>query len=202
MEQQDNGLCATATDEDGNTVSITLQEEKTACQNVERQRENLKSIFMKSGNTIFSVTDVKLDCGIYFIPAGKITQWRRDLLDLLTEERERQREKSTMLFPKTTHPYPIPVLDYKGNIHNKKAEEFYHLHQVRETAPSFENEQPANVPVMTCKHCLRYALGYCKKQDKNANDIKEPLTLTANDGKEYRLEFDCNACEMKIIAQQ
>lgn len=202
LTEQGNGLCATATDEDGNTVSITLQEEKTACQNVERQRENLKSIFMKSGNTIFSVTDVKLDCGIYFIPAGKITQWRRDLLDLLTEEREKRREKSSMVFSKTSHPYPIPVLDYKGNIHNKKAEEFYHLHQVRETAPSFESEQPANVPVMTCKHCLRYALGYCKKQDKNANDIKEPLTLTANDGKEYRLEFDCNACEMKIIAQQ
>ena len=52
---------------------------------------------------------------------------------------------------------------------------------------------------MTCKHCLRHTLGYCKKLDKTANDIQEPLTLTANNGKEYHLSFDCRNCEMSII---
>lgn len=199
LTETKEGFEATATDEEGISATLPLQEGKTPCENEERQRDNLRNIFTKSGNTIFHVTNVELNCGIYFIPAGKITQWRRELLQQLETEREAKREKSRLIFPQTTHAFPLKELDYTGNVHNDSARRFYQQHGVENIAPSFESRPPQNVPVMTCKHCLRHTLGYCKKQDKAANDIQEPLTLIANNGKEYRLSFDCQACEMTII---
>ena len=199
IEETDKGFSATATDEDGISTTLPLNEGKTPCENKERQRDNIRNIFSKSGNTIFHVQSMDLKGDIYFIPAGKLTQWRRDLLQQLETERETRREKSELYFPKTFHPFPYNELDYKGNVHNESARYFYQQHGVEKIAPSFEKNPLKNVPVMTCKHCLRYTLGYCKKQDKAANNIHEPLTLTANNGKEYRLSFNCQTCEMSII---
>lgn len=201
LTEDAEGLTATAIDEDNITTVITIPNEKEACKNPDRQRENIVSIFKKSGNTIFQINEVDIKCDVYFIPAGVITQWRRDLLEALEAERAKQRRKSEIIFPQTSHPYIARELDYRGNVHNQKAKEFYTQHQVERIAPSFEKEPQGGVPVMTCKHCLRHTLGYCKKQDKAANEIKEPLTLTANNGKEYTLHFDCQACEMTIIAK-
>lgn len=199
IHETEEGFSATAKDEDGISANIPLNTEKIPCENEERQKDNIRNIFEKSGNTIFRVTEVELNCGIYFIPAGKLTPWRRDLLQLLATERETKREKSQLYFPKTTHTFPLKELDYTGNVHNESARSFYLQHGVERIAPSFEKNPPQNVPVMTCKHCLRYTLGYCKKQDKAANNIHEPLILTANNGKEYRLSFNCQTCEMSII---
>ena len=199
INETEKGFSATARDEDGISATLSLDTEKIPCENEERQRDNIRNIFEKSGNTIFRVSEVELNCGIYFIPAGKLTPWRRDLLQQLATERESGRGKSQLYFPKTTHAFPLKELDYTGNVHNESARNFYLQHGVEKIAPSFEKDPPRNVPVMTCKHCLRYTLGYCKKQDKAANNIQEPLILTANNGKEYRLSFNCKTCEMSII---
>lgn len=201
LAKQGDELIATALDEEGVSASLSYTGVLEACKSPERQKENIVSTFKKSGNTIFRVEEVAIQSDIYFIPAGALTQWRRDLLEALEEKRLQSRERPEIVFPKTSHPYIKQAVDYRGNIHNQKAKDFLTQHQVVQIADSFEKRPLPGVPVMTCKHCLRYTLGYCKKQDKNANDIKEPLTLRANNGKEYTLQFDCQACEMTIIAQ-
>ncbi len=194
-------LTATITDEDNISAEMDFTGEKVECKTPDKQKENIISTFKKSGNTIFHIKEVEIKSQIYFIPAGILTQWRRDLLSRLCEEREKRRTIIGSKFPHTSHPFPSKSLDYRGNIHNQQAKRFYSEHQVEQMTDSFEKKPLPGVPVMTCKHCLRHALGYCKKQDAQAKEIKEPLTLTANNGKEYTLEFDCNACEMKIIAK-
>lgn len=201
IEERDNQLIATISDEDNISATIGYTATLEPCKSPDRQRENIIAIFKKSGNTIFRVDEVTIRCDIYFIPAGALTQWRRDLLEVLTAERLRQRHRSEIHFPKTDHPYIVQELDYRGNVHNQKAKEFFEQHHVKRIADSFEKKAVAGVPVMTCKHCLRYALGYCKLHDKAKDSIQEPLTLTANNGKAYTLSFDCKACEMTILAQ-
>ena len=54
---------------------------------------------------------------------------------------------------------------------------------------------------MQCRHCLRYALGYCVKHGGCAPQWKEPLFLRLGDGRRFRLEFDCRHCQMNVYAE-
>lgn len=56
---------------------------------------------------------------------------------------------------------------------------------------------PSTQPLMTCRHCLRYSLGACKR-DPNARNLPEPLFLRLGDGTRLRLQFDCEDCLMLV----
>jgi hypothetical protein len=51
--------------------------------------------------------------------------------------------------------------------------------------------------LMTCKYCLKYELGYCKRYFPEAKSISEPLFLETGTFK-FLLTFDCKTCEMNI----
>jgi putative protease len=51
---------------------------------------------------------------------------------------------------------------------------------------------------MTCRHCLRYALGYCTRGGQRL-PYREPLSLRLADGRTFPLHFDCKACEMQVL---
>ena len=89
-------------------------------------------------------------------------------------------------------------LSYSGNVLNAKAEAFYERHGVVQIMPAAESGMDmAGRSVMTTKCCLRYQLGYCLKSG-NARKFAEPLYLTDEDGRKFRLEFDCDSCEMRV----
>ena len=52
--------------------------------------------------------------------------------------------------------------------------------------------------LMTCRHCLRFALGYCTR-DGHRLPFAEPLSLRLSDGRTFPLRFDCKACEMRVL---
>lgn len=52
--------------------------------------------------------------------------------------------------------------------------------------------------LMTCRHCLRHALGYCSR-DGQRLPFAEPLSLRLSDGRTFPLAFDCKACEMRVL---
>ena len=56
-------------------------------------------------------------------------------------------------------------------------------------------ELKAERPLMTCKHCLKYAHGLCGKPSP-------PMYLRLENGITFRLEFDCRNCEMKIFEEK
>ena len=52
-----------------------------------------------------------------------------------------------------------------------------------------------NTPIMTCKYCILYELGHCRKINPMIN---EPRYLRLQNGTILVLEFDCKRCEMLI----
>ena len=57
------------------------------------------------------------------------------------------------------------------------------------------NKSSHSKPLMTCKYCILYELGHCRKIDPMAN---EPRYLRLQNGTILSLEFDCKNCEMLI----
>ena len=55
---------------------------------------------------------------------------------------------------------------------------------------------------MFCKHCFRYSIVWCPIHQRVRSPYKEPYYLVSNDGKRFRLEFDCKHCQMKVKAEQ
>ena len=50
--------------------------------------------------------------------------------------------------------------------------------------------------LMTCKYCLLFELGHCRKTNPMPN---EPRYLRLQNGTLLRLHFDCSRCEMQIL---
>lgn len=50
-------------------------------------------------------------------------------------------------------------------------------------------------PLMTCKYCILYELGHCRKINPMTN---EPRYLRLQNGTMLSLDFDCKHCEMRI----
>ena len=51
---------------------------------------------------------------------------------------------------------------------------------------------------MTCRHCLRYSLGWCPTRQHGHSPYREPYYLVSADGRRFRLSFDCNNCLMHV----
>lgn len=200
MQENQDGFSFQITDEDGVSSNISLKIVKEPAQNAEKQTDNIIQTLKKTGNTIFSIDNVNIQTSqAYFIPSAQLADIRRTLTNLLEEAREKNREKANTHFRQTSHPYIVNQLDYRGNVHNHKAEDFYKQHGVTEVTPSFETKEPSKAELMRCKHCIRYAIGACPKENKGATfKMKEPLSLITNTGVKLSLVFDCKNCEMVI----
>ena len=84
-------------------------------------------------------------------------------------------------------------MDYKANVLNEFAKEFYEKHGCKITEMALEHCKTSGMGkvAMTTKHCLKYAFNMCKSPKK--------LYLIDEKGKRYELRFNCQDCEMEII---
>ena len=55
---------------------------------------------------------------------------------------------------------------------------------------------------MQCRHCLRFALGFCERKGGKRVAWREPLFLVSRDGRRFRLSFDCTHCTMNVYAHE
>ena len=95
--------------------------------------------------------------------------------------------------PRDPHPrYEYP---YLYNIANHLAADFYGTKET--TAYELKG---GDGPLMQCRHCLQYAMGYCVKHGGQKPTYKSPLYLRLGDGRRFRLEFDCKHCQMNVFA--
>lgn len=199
LEENNFGFTLTLCDEDDNRVSLTLQREKEPAHTP--QSENLKNQLGKLGNTPFEAGEISINFSEnWFIPSSEIADLRRRAVEKLLEVRRISYRRPEGRFPHTVHPYLVQELTYLGNVMNGMAREFYHDHGVKRIAPAFEKEAPSGAVLMFCKHCIRYAMGWCPVRHKVKPPFREPFYLISGDGKRFRLEFDCKRCEMKVYA--
>ena len=96
--------------------------------------------------------------------------------------------------------FPEKKLTYLGNVTNEKAVEFYNQYGVEEVMHGFEVKADLDVPLMFCKHCIKYSLGWCPKEGYKAT-FKEPLYITYKD-QQFQLDFDCRKCEMMVMKRR
>ena len=120
---------------------------------------------------------------------------RRQLVAELSKEKSRpqtpvsQREKQKGGEGKYAYPYLY-------NIANRLSQQFYGAASL--TAYELKG---GDGPIMQCRHCIRYSLGYCVKHGGKRPSWHEPLSLVLGDGRRFRLEFDCQHCQMNVYAE-
>lgn len=156
--------------------------------------------FNKLGNTPFILRD--FTCNISpskFYKASDLTTLRRKLIELLDIDNNstypfKYRRKENLEIE-----YPVSELDYRDNVSNELARKFYREHGVRsiENALEESGKVSSGRTVMTTRHCILRELGLCKKEKGNPKNLKFPLSLNYSGGN-FRLEFDCDRCEMKV----
>ena len=169
--------------------------------------ENIIRQLSKLGDTIYTCSDIDIPADFnYFIPNSLLSDMRRSMVDLLSRKKEGGMRKenssasgnslrgnlvprSSFLLPRTyDHPYLY-------NISNRLSQQFYGT--TEKTAYELKGGKG---PIMQCRHCIRYSLGYCVKHGGQHPTWHEPLSLVLGDGRRFRLEFDCKHCQMNVYA--
>lgn len=193
------GFALTLTDEDDNSVTLSLAREKEPARTP--QEENLKTQLAKFGNTPFEAVRIDIDfVGNWFLPASVLADFRRQAVEKLISARRINYRRELFVLKPTAHAFPQSTLTYLGNVMNGQAVSFYAGHGVASIAPAFERAPAEKAVLMFCKHCLRYSMGWCPVHQRERSPYREPYYLVSTDGKRFRLEFDCKNCQMKVNA--
>lgn len=193
------GFCLQGTDESGVQHCVEMPFKKEVARSP--QRDNIIAQLSKWGNTPFEVADVTVEfTDEWFVPSSLLSDMRRSLCELLLKERAAATVCEDMRLLDNDVPYTVTSLDYRGNVSNTYARNFYRKHQVTDIEPAFELEAPDGATVMYCKHCIKYSMGWCTKNGKRP-PYKEPFYLVSGDGRRFRLDFDCKECIMRVVAE-
>ena len=177
-----------ATDEDKNSVQIKLTPGETP-NNPQKMKENFVTQLNKTGESDFYTKNIAINGELPFLPISKINELRRNILAELMKERLKNYPKKYQKPLKYTN-FPLKETDYRANVHNKPAKEFYEHCNCTITEMSAEfGSKPSEL--MRTKHCLKFAFDMCKSPQK--------LYLIDEKCKKYPLKFDCKNCEMVIL---
>ena len=200
LSDNEFGFSLTLTDEDNNRVSLTLPREKELARTP--QTDNLKTQLAKLGNTPFEAREVSVSFAQnWFLPASVLADFRRQAVDQLLTARTINYRREMAVWKPTQHAFPQTTLSYLGNVMNTRAASFYHDHGVQRIAMAYEKEPVEEAVLMFCKHCIRYSMGWCPVHHRVRSPYQEPYYLLSNDGKRFRLDFDCKYCQMKVVAE-
>lgn len=185
-------------DDSGCEASVDAVFEKTVAR--KSQSENIVAQLEKWGNTPFKVASIDLrEVDEWFVPSSLLSEMRRNLCKAMLDAHRVGYKRETVCRGEVKGNFICGKLDYKGNVSNSLAASFYNKHGVDEIAPAFELGPVTGVPVMFCRHCIKYAMGWCSRNGEEA-PYSEPYYLVSADGRRFRLHFNCKECEMQVIA--
>ena len=152
-------------------------------------RENIVRQLSKLGDTIYECAEVVVpDDFNFFIPNSQLSDMRRQLIDAMGQAKRDVKQARVGKNP------GVKELSYQNNISNHQSAAFYGTNVL-----SAYELKGGDGPIMQCRHCLRYSLGYCVKRGGKRPTWREPLSLVLGDGRRFRLEFDCQHCQMNVL---
>jgi putative protease len=200
LEENPLGFSLTLDDLEGGRITLVQPTQKELARIP--QTENLRTQLAKLGNTPFEAQRIDIDLtDNWFIPSSQLADLRRRAVEKLLAARRIRYRQELQRMPATHHPYVSKSLTYAGNVMNAQAAAFYREHGVERIAPAYEQQPAPDAVLMTCKHCLRYALGGCPVHHQKKLPYHEPYYLVSADGKRFRLHFDCKNCQMKLYRE-
>lgn len=161
LAESDKGFLLTMTDDMGGSTTMDFVCEKELAHT--HQGENIRRQLGKMGDTQYRLRDLYIESDKnWFIPSSLLSQWKRDILE---------HHSQLPVMPVTDRRLVcMPVAD--GN----------------STVLLLD---PPSDALMTCKHCIKFAMGWCGKRTN-------PLYLQLENGIRFKLEFDCKNCQMKL----
>ena len=179
------------TDEDGIKIQTEINDSERA-KNQEKIRETFVKQFFNAVECDFYIQDINIDSDLPFMPVSQINELRRNLFNKLIEKRVSEYRRNAQKPLKKAAYYQSEV-DYRANINNKTAKEFYESVgcKVKEMCPEYSKPNHT-IELMRTKHCIKYALNMCKSSQQ--------LFLKDECGKIYPLVFDCKKCEMAVLS--
>ncbi|MBU0533350.1 MAG: U32 family peptidase [Candidatus Omnitrophica bacterium] len=192
------GIMLIAKDCDNSEATIEIKTEKTLAQKKETAKQTITTQLQKLGNTIFEATGVSIEtCEIYFFPVSVLNEFRRKIVQKLLEVRENNRVQNKIKIEGNNIPYPEKQLSYLSNVLNKKAQAFYERHGVETIEPAAESNIDLNgKALMFTKYCIKQELGLC--EGKKRIDTTGAMFLEDEDGRQFKVEFNCDKCGMTI----
>lgn len=212
----DGKLTFTATDECGRSANVVLNEAPEKAQ--KSQHDNIVKQLEKLGNTVWTANEISINNSAdeFFIPSSRLAAVRRELLEALENtpvanhtDKQAVGETATNSINANNTVYADTI--NIANVANTTAQNYYAAHGVKNAPTAFElnsdykagsTTAPSAVPpLMTCRYCLRYALGYCVKNGGKRPTWHEPLHLEAKNGIRVRLAFNCAKCQMEVYAE-
>lgn len=212
----DGKLTFTATDECGRSANVVLNEAPEKAQ--KSQHDNIVKQLEKLGNTVWTANEISINNSAdeFFIPSSRLAAVRRELLEALEDTPVSNHTDKQAVGETATNSVNANNTVYAdtiniANIANTTAQNYYAAHGVKNAPTAFElnsdykagsTTAPSAVPpLMTCRYCLRYALGYCVKNGGKRPTWHEPLHLEAKNGIRVRLAFNCAKCQMEVYAE-
>lgn len=212
----DGKLTFTATDECGRSANVVLNETPEKAQ--KSQHDNIVKQLEKLGNTVWTANEININNSAdeFFIPSSRLAAVRRELLEALENTPVSNHTDKQAVGETTTNSVNANNTVYAdtiniANVANTTAQNYYAAHGVKNAPTAFElnsdykagsTTAPSAVPpLMTCRYCLRYALGYCVKNGGKRPTWHEPLHLEAKNGIRVRLAFNCAKCQMEVYAE-
>ena len=164
-------------------------------------RENIVRQLTKLGGTPFDCVDVDIPADFnYFIPSSLLADLRRQVVSQWETTCPSMTNKAFVNDKRPVSYGETYQSKYLYNVSNHLARQFY-AQQGVEVSDAFEL-RPQQGPIMQCRHCLRYSLGFCVKNGGRRPEWKEPLSLRLGDGRTFRLEFDCKHCQMNVYVNE
>lgn len=205
-------LVALANDEIGKRAEVVLDMELQTAN--KPQRDNIIRQIGKLGNTPYQLIQLDMtdDVAQKFIPSSRLSDLRRELISKLTEScnpndgsEKKESCKQSFGMGNIVNAHTINA----ANVANRVARKFYESQGIENATTAYELEcskkarpqDMSSYPIMTCRFCLRFALGHCVKNGGTHPTWKEPLYLQSGDGKKFRLSFNCKKCQMEIYAK-
>lgn len=212
----DGKLTFTATDECGRSANVVLNETPEKAQ--KSQHDNIVKQLEKLGNTVWTANEISINNSAdeFFIPSSRLAAVRRELLEALENTPVANHTDKQAVGETATNSVNANNTVYAdtiniANVANTTAQNYYAAHGVKNAPTAFElnsdykagsTTAPSAVPpLMTCRYCLRYALGYCVKNGGKRPTWHEPLHLEAKNGIRVRLAFNCAKCQMEVYAE-
>ena len=212
MTETESGFRFLMTDDNGLMRTLDVECEKELARTP--QHENIRLQLSKMGGTIYRLRSLNIAyTHNWFIPSSRLSEWRRELTTVnpSLSSGHLPRGGEIMSPPHKDTGSEILKLSPSGergegsyllNVLNHSAKRFYEEQGCTVGEWAYEKSHPSCVPVMFCKHCIRYSLGWCPKHSKHSPSGEQQggkLFLQLANGTRFRLEFDCKSCVMQVI---
>ena len=208
LEETDEGFQLYLTREDGKQVKQTFSFPHELARSP--QTELITRQLSRLGDTPYEATNVDIQMSQnWFIPNSVLAEWRRILVDSLSSSVETyySQQRQNTPAPLSSSRLQSSNITYLGNVANRVARQFYLEQGAKQVDWALEIEKPKTTDenrllLMTCRYCIRYELGMCKRMKNEERRMKNEgeLFLRLSDGRRFRLHFDCKQCQMKVYA--